>query len=79
MDDAESNSSLDCKIISSDANEALETGEVVDYLDNASITYKEFLNTSVNPPVQPKGGTLLLYDLGPDETQWESNKKKLRL
>ena len=43
MDDAESNSSLDCKIISSDANEALEPGEVVDYLDNASITYKEFL------------------------------------
>ena len=28
---------------------------------------------------KPKGGTLLLYDLGPDETQWESNKKKLRL
>jgi len=89
MDEAESNSSVDCKIILSDANETLETG-VVDYLDNASITYKEFLNTSLNLPVQPKGGTLnlpvqpkggtlLLYDLGPDETQWESNKKKLRL
>ena len=29
----ESNSSLHYKIISSDANEALETGKVVDYLD----------------------------------------------
>lgn len=42
MDDAESNSSVDSKIISNDVNEALElTGKVVDYLDNASIPCKK--------------------------------------
>ena len=31
-----------------------------------------------NPPIQPKGGTMFLYDLGLDEAQWEVKKKKLR-
>ena len=57
-----------------DANQGLETSEVVDYLDEAATTHKEYLNCTVNPPVQPNGGTVFLFDLGPDEAQWENNK-----
>ena len=69
---------LDCIPISTDTNQGLETSEVVDYLDEAATTHKEYLNRTVNPPVQPNGGTVFLFDLGPNEAQWENNKKKLR-
>ena len=81
MDDSEDGSNHDtddCTVISNDANGALEMEEIVSYLEGAGTNYKDFLNTSVKPPVQPRGGTLILSDLGPDESQWESNKKKLR-
>ena len=68
----------DCIPISTEANQSLEASEVVDYLNKAATTYKEYLNHSVNPPVQPNGGTVFLFDLGPDEARWEKNKKKLR-
>lgn len=71
--------STDCKLLSTDANVALDTSEVVDYLENATTIYEEYLNTTIVPTVKPKGGTLLLYDLGRDEAEWENNKKKLRL
>ena len=70
--------STDCIPISTDVNLGLEASEVVDYLNEAGTTYKEYLNRAVIPPVQPNGGTVFLFDLGPDETRWESNKKKLR-
>jgi len=69
---------LDCIPISMDIYQGLETSEVVDYLDEASTTHNKYLNRTVNPPVQTNGGTVFLFDLGPKETQWENNKKKLR-
>ena len=69
----------DCKFLSTDANVALDTSKVIEYLENATTLYKEYLNTTIVPAVKPKGGTLLLYDLGRDEAEWEKNKKKLRL
>ena len=51
---------------------------MVDYLDEAATKHKDFLNRAVNPPVKPIGGTVFLFDLGPNEAQWETNKKKLR-
>ena len=51
---------LDCIPISMDANQGLETSEVIDYSDEAATTHKEFLNCTVNPPVQPNGGTVFL-------------------
>jgi len=75
MDD---NENEDCIPILTDANQGLEANEVVDYLVEAATKHKEFLNPALNPPVQPNGGTVFLFDLGPNETQWEANKKKLR-
>ena len=43
------------------------------------LIYEEYLNTTIVPAVKPKGGTLLLYDLGRNETEWENKKRKLRL
>ena len=65
MDDSEDGSNHDtddCTVIS---NDALEMEEIVSYLEGAGTNYKDFLNTSVKPPVQPRGGTLILFDLGP--------------
>ena len=70
--------STDCKVLSTDANVALDTSKMVDYLENATTIYEKYLNTMYTI-VKPKGGTLLLYDLGRDEAEWENNKKKLRL
>ena len=67
--------STDCKVLSTDANVALDTSEVVDYLENATMIYEGYHHCSI---VKPKGGTLLLYDLERDEAEWENNKKKLR-
>ena len=36
-----------------------------------------YINTlDANPPIQPKGGIVFLYDLGLDETQWELSQEK---
>ena len=64
--------------ISMDANEVLEANEVVDYLVEVVTKHKDFLNCALTPPVQPIGGTVFLFNLGPNEAQWEINKKKLR-
>ena len=72
MDDSEDGSNHDtddCTVISNDANGALEMEEIVSYLEGAGTNYKDYLNTSVKPPVQPRGGTLILFDLGPDESR----------
>ena len=71
--------STDCKVLSTDANVTLETSKVVNYMENATTIYEEYLNTTIVPAVKPKGGTLLLYDLGRNETEWENKKRKLRL
>ena len=66
-------------LVSTDLNAvALDHSQVIDYLENADTMYKEYMNTvNANPPIQPKGGSVLIYDLGVDETQWEVKKKKL--
>ena len=64
--------STDCKVLSTDAN-------VAHYLENATMIYEEYLSTTIVPTVKPKGGTLLLYDLGRGEAEWENKRKKLRL
>ena len=74
----EDDKTTDCIPISTETNESLEASEVVDYLNQAATTYREHLNRTINPPVQPNGGTVFLFDLGQDEARWESNKKKLR-
>ena len=71
--------STDCKVLSTDANVTLETSKVVNYMENTTTIYEEYLNTTIVPAVKPKGGTLLLYDLGRNETEWENKKRKLRL
>ena len=68
---------VNCVPISTDANQGLEANEV-DYLGEATTKHRDFLNCVVKPPVQPNGGTIFLFDLGPNEAQWETNKKKLR-
>ena len=68
-----------CIPISTGANQGLEANEVVNYLGAAVTTYKEYLNCTLKPPVQPKGGTLFLFDLGSNESQWENNKKKIKV
>ena len=51
-------------LLSSDFNVALGYSQVVDYLENADTTYKEYINTlDANPPIQPNRGTVFLYDL----------------
>ena len=68
---------VDCVPISTDANQGLEANEVVDYLGEATTKHRDFLNRVVKPPVQPNGGTIFLFDLGPNEAQWETNKKNM--
>ena len=50
----EDDETKDCVPISTETNQGLEVSEVVDYLNKAATTYKEYLNHTVNPPVQPK-------------------------
>ena len=64
-------------LFSSDLNVALGYSQVVDYLENANTTYKEYINTlDSNPPIQPKGGTVFLYDLGLDEAHAVGSPEK---
>ena len=64
-------------LLSSNLNVALGYSQVVDYLENADTTYKECINTlDANPPFQPKGRTVFLYDLGLDEAHAVGNPEK---
>ena len=67
-----------CKAVRTDAFDFLKADEVYDYLAYANANYEAFINRSVDPPVKPNGGTIFIFDLGPDEAQWEERKKKLR-
>ena len=62
--------------VRSDAFDNLESAEVYDLLSNADAVYKDKLSTA--PPVQTTGGSVFLYHLGENESEWDSNKKKLR-
>ena len=62
--------------IRSNANRALLVNEVMQFLENANTKYKKYLSTT--PAVQPQGGMLFLFDLGPDKEKWELMKRKLR-
>ena len=66
-----------CKAVRSDVTDSLKNDEVYDYLANVT-EYREFINNCVHPPVKPNGGSIFIFDLGPDEAQWEERKKKLR-
>ena len=61
---------------SADCN--LATAEAYEYLTKARNIYKDVTCSSTNPPIQPKGGSIFLYDLGADSSKWKENKKKIR-
>ena len=63
--------------VRTDAIYSLKADEVYDYLANVT-DYQEFINHCVDPPVKPNGGSIFIFDLGPDEAQWEERKKKIR-
>ena len=54
----------------------LDAEEAYELLVHASSKYNEQISTA--PPVQPKGGTVFLYNLGEDSDKWDLQKKKLR-
>ena len=56
----------------------LSAAEAYQYLNKAGNIYKESTCLGTNPPVQPRGGSIFLYNLGPDQLKWEANKKKIR-
>jgi len=56
----------------------LSAAEAYEYLTKAGNVYKKLTCLSPNPPVQPRGGSIFLYDLGPEKSKWEANKKKIR-
>ena len=56
----------------------LSAAEVYKYLTKAGSICKISTCSSTNPPIQPKGGSIFLYDLGTDSSKWEGNKKKIR-
>ena len=56
----------------------LSAAEVYKYLNKARNVYKKLTCLDANPPVQPRGVSIFLYDLGPDQLKWEANKKKIR-
>ena len=65
--------------IRSNANRAILVNEVMQFLENANTKYKKYLSTTpLTPAVQPQGGMLFLFDLGPDKEKWELMKRKLR-
>ena len=47
-------------------------------VNKARNVYKKLTCLDANPPVQPRGVSIFLYDLGPDQLKWEANKKKIR-
>ena len=65
-----------CVPVTEDARDNLKSAEVYQYFIRA---LNRELPLSLAPPVQPKAGSIYLYDLGPDSDKWESLKKKIRL
>ena len=59
-----------------DAFDNLTSAEAYDYFSQAT---REELQVSTEPPVQPKAGSVYIYDLGTNSDKWEQTKKKLRL
>ena len=55
----------ECVPIRTDAYNNLTSEEVYELLTNAEALYYQL---STEPPVQPKGGCIFLYNLGPDES-----------
>ena len=51
----------------------LSVVEAYEYFNKAG--YKESTRLGTNPPVQPRGGLIFLYDLGPDQLKWEANRR----
>ena len=48
----------------------LSTSEAYEYLTKAGNVYKQSTCLYPNPPVQPRGCSIFLYDLGPDQLKW---------
>ena len=60
--------------VRSDLLENLEFEAVLNEINSS--TSAKCLSTA--PPVQPRGGQLFVYDLGPDEKLWERKRRKFR-
>ena len=65
-----------CVPVTENARDNLKSAEVHHYFMRA---LNRDLPLSLVPPIQPKAGSIYLYDLGPDSDKWESLKKKIRL
>ena len=65
----------ECTPVAEDAVTNLTSAEAYDYLSKAG---SGKLQLSAVPPVQPKAGSVYVYDLGDDSDTWEASKRKLR-
>ena len=54
----------------------LEGDEVLNYFNQAA--QSNTVVVSSLPPVLPRAGELYIFDLGPEESQWDNKKKKMR-
>ena len=63
-------------LVKSGVHQQLDAREVHDFLKYAATKYINVISSA--PPVQPPGGTVFLYDLGADETNWNALKRKMR-
>jgi len=64
----------ECVPIKTDVCHNLTAEEVYDLLVHVSGKHKD--KKSIAPPVQPKGGTVFLYDLGENAKTWDLNSVK---
>ena len=63
-------------LVKSGVHQQLDAREVHNFLKYAATKYINVISSA--PPVQPPGGTVFLYDLGADETNWNALKRKMR-
>ena len=66
----------DVRPIMEGVTDTLPVSKVHDVFCKATSDYAG--NISSLPPVQPRGATVFLFNLGDDEAQWELKKKKFR-
>ena len=66
----------ECIPVKTSVLKSLDAEEAYELLVHASSKHKKQISTA--PSVQPKGGTVFLYNLGEDSDKWDLQKKKLR-
>ena len=62
--------------IISNAQKNMETEEILDIFRRATEEFSDKISNV--PPVLPIEGEVYLFDLGPDSSLWDKNKKKFR-